>query len=1293
MKKLNTLKKIGVVFIFCLLNHTLKAQNEFISVWQSTITYPSITIPTYDGEIYNYTVDWGDGNVENNVAGDLDHLYAARGNYTVTITGVFPGINFSKIYDPINSYNAGGILSIQQWGNNQWKTMQGAFKGQQSLVINAIDTPDLSQCTNMSEMFYECYDIDDGTSNSWNAWNTSTITNMSSLFYDVNFNQPIGNWNVGNVTNMASMFYSSNFNQPIGNWNVSKVTNMFEMFRRSRFNQPIDDWNVGNVTNMSLMFSSSSFDQIIFNWDVSKVTDMSEMFSYTHYNLVSNSWDVGSVTNMYRMFYRNLSFNQPIGNWDVSKVTNFQEMFYRCIVYNQPLGNWNVGSATNMSGMFRGAEDFNQDISNWNVSNVTDMSHMLNGTSAFSQPLNNWNVSNVTDMSSMFKGSRYHHPINDWDVSNVTDMSAMFSGAILFNNEIDNWDVSKVTNMSGMLSACNSFNQDISNWDVSKVTNMNSMFASALVFNTPLGNWDVSNVTNMNSMFSSAFDFNQDISNWDVSNVITMSSMFASANSFNFPIDSWDVSKVTTMYRMFFSADLFNQPLNNWDVSGITDMEGMFGSTGLFNQPLNNWDVSSVTNMENMFGDAGLFNQPINNWNVSKVTDMRSMFEGASSFNEPLNNWNVGSVTILSSMFKDATLFNQPLNNWNTSNVKWFDEMFEDAVAFNQNIGSWNVETATLCTDMFKGAKLSNANYEALLIGWSAQDLKGNVYFNAGNSTYFSNAAEVAKLNMINNENWTIYDGGRIQEITWTGANSTNWNDAGNWDTNTIPTQIDNVILADVANAPFINFGQNQVVNNLTNHEVLTIRSNASLTVLGNIDQRNTISVSSFVNTNGSLIVRGNQLNVNPADIVYLRYVSGNNWHTIASPVTNFDMDVFAVASPLAEGQGNNRGIGFYDNNANPRWSYYQNGADDTGNFIDGKGYSIRTNANAFLTFRGKLKANNLSNYPITENLDGWNLVGNPYPAFINANTNADENENFLTENAANLDPAFANIYLWNPTTTSYEPVGNGLGARYIAPGQGFFVKAKENGGVINIEKTMLSHQAGDLFLKGNQPQKIVLQINDETNVSETTIAFKQGMTNGLDITYDAAVFSGESKSLSIYTNLLEDNENTPFAIQFLPEIANNDFIIPIGISQKETSEITLSLKETTINSNQKIYLEDKVENTFTEISNNTDYKFSHQNDVPETGRFFLHFQQKALNVDTVDTSKINIYKDNNNTIQVKGISKGLLNMYSITGQHILNNIEINSNSATIQIPKISRGVYLLKINFEGKEYVQKMLF
>ena len=79
-----------------------------------------------------------------------------------------------------------------------------------------------------------------------NTWNVSNITDMSDLFrccYE--FNDNINNWDVSNVTNMKQMFDGcEKFNQPLNNWLGNKVPNLDTKCQR----------NVSNVTNMAFMF-------------------------------------------------------------------------------------------------------------------------------------------------------------------------------------------------------------------------------------------------------------------------------------------------------------------------------------------------------------------------------------------------------------------------------------------------------------------------------------------------------------------------------------------------------------------------------------------------------------------------------------------------------------------------------------------------------------------------------------------------------------------------------------------------------------------------------------------------------------------------------------------------------------------------------------------------------------------------------------------------------------------------------------------------------------------------------
>jgi len=360
-----------------------QAQNQpFITTWEVDANDLSIVIPTDSGLIYNYTVDFGDGTVLTNQTGDAWHPYTMPGIYTVTISGVFPRIYFESFTQQIDLQD---IRTVEQWGDNQWQNMEGAFFGCSDISINANDTPNLSLVTSLKNMFSNINNLD--VNSSIGNWDISTITDLSYLFYQSHINNlPINNLDVSSVTNMSYMFAETNFNQPINNWDVSNVENMSYMFANSLFNSPIYNWNTSYVENMSYMFNQADyFNQPIGNWNVSNVTDMEGMF------------------------FSSNNFNQPLDSWDVSNVTNMSKMLSRLRTFNQPLNNWDVSSVTDMSYLFRDSDVFNQALDNWNVSNVTNMSEIFAGATAFDQPINTWNVSNVLNMSGMFTYHSYKY--------------------------------------------------------------------------------------------------------------------------------------------------------------------------------------------------------------------------------------------------------------------------------------------------------------------------------------------------------------------------------------------------------------------------------------------------------------------------------------------------------------------------------------------------------------------------------------------------------------------------------------------------------------------------------------------------------------------------------------------------------------------------------------------------------------------------------------------------------------------------------------------------------------------
>ena len=524
-----------------------------------------------------------------------------------------------------------------------------------------------------------------------------------------------------------------------------------------------------------------------------------------------NEWNTSNIINMGQVFDSCIAFNDNIGNWNMSNVTSLDRMFAHAGEFNNggspDINNWDTANVTYMRFML-GTDGtvpggtimkFNQPIGNWNTSKVTNMSSLFSRNNVFNQDISTKVVTR--------NGITY----TAWDTSNVLDMSFIFSSAPLFgqfNQNIGNWNTSKAISMNTMFQGQGEFNQDVSTkvvtvggstytaWDVSNATDLRFMFSAGTgnsgKFNQNIGNWNTSKVISLSSFAFNQPFFNQDISTkvvtvggstytaWDTTNVATLATAFAisigaTSGQFNQNIGNWNTSKVASIANSFYGQSFFNQ-----DIS--TKVVTVGGST------YTAWDMLNVTNMSSAFaiyGGQGRFNQNIGNWNTSKGIQMNTIFQNQPVFNQDISTktvtvgastytaWDMLNATTTRYMFynnlsNSPSAFNQNIGNWNTVKVNEMTAMLYNTSSFNQNIGAWKVNlvtifngTGTAVADTFAEYNgLSQANYDALLIGWASRPVLANKSINFGNRTY-SSAALSARSVLTSSPNfWTIVDGG-----------------------------------------------------------------------------------------------------------------------------------------------------------------------------------------------------------------------------------------------------------------------------------------------------------------------------------------------------------------------------------------------------------------------------------------------------------------------------------------------------------------------------------------------------
>lgn len=388
-----------------------------------------------------------------------------------------------------------------------------------------------------------------------------------------------------------------------------------------------------------------------------------------------------------------------------------------------------------------------------------------------------------------------------------------------------------------------------------------------------------------------------------------------------------------------------------------------------------------------------------------------------------------------------------------------------------------------------------------------------------------------------------------------------------------------------------------------------------------------------------------------------------------------------------------------------------------------GKGYIIVAPDNFSSTVSEKYEATFKgipNNGRITLDLgmdNSFNLIGNPYPSALSADT-------FLNKNVSNIRGA---VYFWTHNTpltnkgyTSndyavYNLLG-GVGTRAvalglnetipdgtIASGQGFFVKSK-NSGTVEFDNSMRIAARNSTFFKPAQNKetnksaverhRIWLNFENKGGVfKQILLGYIEGATNFYDESFDAETFNGNA-----YADFYSVNDIKKLVIQgrALPFTITDT--IPLAYRTTIAGNFTISIDHADGDlSNQDIYLEDKVTGKIHDLTA-SNYTFTTDTGT-FTDRFVLRYTDTDKTLDSEDFENL----ENSISVSVKDKTINILSskenlkevtVFDITGKQLYNKTKVVNRELTIQNLQSGNQVLLVKVKLEnGFTSTKKIIF
>lgn len=371
-------------------------------------------------------------------------------------------------------------------------------------------------------------------------------------------------------------------------------------------------------------------------------------------------------------------------------------------------------------------------------------------------------------------------------------------------------------------------------------------------------------------------------------------------------------------------------------------------------------------------------------------------------------------------------------------------------------------------------------------------------------------------------------------------------------------------------------------------------------------------------------------------NVTVQRYMSiegpqGRMYRHISSPVRNAPVsdlqNEIPVTGPFSgssacPGCGTSTSMYGYDETVTggPDDGYFSFPAASNAEVLEtGRGYTVYVRGNILSTalwdLRGPINAGQID-LPVsftssgTTSNDGWNLVGNPYPATIDWNATGgwektNINGTIYVRDNSNAVPQYAT---WNGV------VGTNGGSQYIAAGQAFWVKAGGTLPSLRMDENVKVAGTQTTFFREAAPDNLLRITLSQGNVrDETVIHFRMDASSEFDEDSDALkLFNG---GVNLSTQFFGENK---LAINSL-DLQDCSRSVPLAMDNISTGDYKLTFDNLdSFAPSTTVVLTDNFTQTTTDVRVNPAYPFSITGDAAsfDSARFVVTFSMQPAPMD-----------------------------------------------------------------------------